>query len=406
MDKRLPVTFILITMLLDSMGVGLIFPVMPDLIQEVHGGDISNAAIWGGVLATMFAAMQFLFGPFLGSISDRFGRRPVLLLALGAMTIDYLVMAQAWTIWLLLLGRMIGGITAATHATATAYMADISKPEEKAANFGLIGAAFGMGFVLGPLLGGILGQWGTRAPFYAAAALAVLNFGLGYFVLPETVTDRIRRPFSFKRANPIGALMAVGHLPGLKLLLSISFVYGIAFFVYPAIWAYFASLQFGWSPAMIGVSLASFGVSMAFVQALLMRPILRLLGERNAVIAGLVLDAVVFAALGFVENGTLALIMIPITALGSVVGPALQAIMSRTASDDQQGELQGTITSINAVGMIIAPFIMTQIFWYFTSDMTSMHLPGAPFILSAALVLLCALMFLRHPYSPIEAKVR
>lgn len=388
------------------MGVGLIFPVMPDLIQEVHGGDISNAAIWGGVLATMFAAMQFLFGPFLGSISDRFGRRPVLLLALGAMTIDYLVMAQAWTIWLLLLGRMIGGITAATHATATAYMADISKPEEKAANFGLIGAAFGMGFVLGPLLGGILGQWGTRAPFYAAAALAVLNFGLGYFVLPETVTDRIRRPFSFKRANPIGALMAVGHLPGLKLLLSISFVYGIAFFVYPAIWAYFASLQFGWSPAMIGVSLASFGVSMAFVQALLMRPILRLLGERNAVIAGLVLDAVVFAALGFVENGTLALIMIPITALGSVVGPALQAIMSRTASDDQQGELQGTITSINAVGMIIAPFIMTQIFWYFTSDMTSMHLPGAPFILSAALVLLCALMFLRHPYSPIEAKVR
>ncbi len=406
MDKRLPVTFILITMLLDSMGVGLIFPVMPDLIQEVHGGDISNAAIWGGVLATVFAAMQFLFGPFLGSISDRFGRRPVLLLALGAMTIDYLVMAQAWTIWLLLLGRMIGGITAATHATATAYMADISKPEEKAANFGLIGAAFGMGFVLGPLLGGILGQWGTRAPFYAAAALAVLNFGLGYFVLPETVTDWIRRPFSFKRANPIGALMAVGHLPGLKLLLSISFVYGIAFFVYPAIWAYFASLQFGWSPAMIGVSLASFGVSMAIVQALLMRPILRLLGERNAIIAGLVLDAVVFAALGFVENGTLALIMIPITALGSVVGPALQAIMSRTASDDQQGELQGTITSINAVGMIIAPFIMTQIFWYFTSDMSPMHLPGAPFILSAALVLLCALMFLRHPYSPTEAKVR
>lgn len=406
MNQRLPITFILITMLLDSMGVGLIFPVMPDLIQEVHGGDISNAAIWGGVLATVFAAMQFLFGPFLGSISDRYGRRPVLLLALGAMAIDYLVMAQAWTIWLLLLGRMIGGVTAATHATATAYMADISKPEDKAANFGLIGAAFGMGFVLGPLLGGILGQWGTRAPFYAAAALAVLNFGLGYFVLPETVTDRIRRPFSLKRANPVGALMAVGHLPGLKLLLAISFVYGIAFFVYPAIWAYFAALQFGWSPAMIGISLASFGVSMAIVQALLMRPILKLFGERNAVIAGLLLDAVVFAALGFVENGTLALIMIPITALGSVVGPALQAIMSRAASDDQQGELQGTLTSINAVGMIIAPIIMTQIFWFFTADKTPMHLPGAPFILSAALVLLCAIMFLRHPYEKPEAKTR
>lgn len=406
MNKRLPVTFILITMLLDSMGVGLIFPVMPDLIREVHGGDISNAAIWGGVLATVFAAMQFLFGPLLGSISDRFGRRPVLLLALGAMAIDYLVMAQAWTIWLLLLGRMIGGITAATHATATAYMADISKPEDKAANFGLIGAAFGMGFVLGPLLGGLLGQWGTRAPFYAAALLAVLNFGLGYFALPETVTDRIRRPFSFKRANPIGALMSVGHLPGLKLLLSISFVYGIAFFVYPAIWAYFAALQFGWSPAMIGVSLASFGVSMAIVQAVLMRPILRLMGERNAVIGGLLLDAVVFAALGFVESGTLALIMIPISALGSVVGPALQAIMSRTARDDQQGELQGTLASINAVGMIIAPFILTQIFWYFTSDFTPMYLPGAPFILSAALVLICALLFLRHPYEKLEAENR
>ena len=406
MNKRLPVTFILITMLLDSMGVGLIFPVMPDLIREVHGGDISNAAIWGGVLATVFAAMQFLFGPLLGSISDRFGRRPVLLLALGAMAIDYLVMAQAWTIWLLLLGRMIGGITAATHATATAYMADISKPEDKAANFGLIGAAFGMGFVLGPLLGGLLGQWGTRAPFYAAALLAVLNFGLGYFALPETVTDRIRRPFSFKRANPIGALMSVGHLPGLKLLLSISFIYGIAFFVYPAIWAYFAALQFGWSPAMIGVSLASFGVSMAIVQAVLMRPILRLIGERNAVIGGLLLDAVVFAALGFVESGTLALIMIPISALGSVVGPALQAIMSRTARDDQQGELQGTLASINAVGMIIAPFILTQIFWYFTSDFTPMYLPGAPFILSAALVLICALMFLRHPYKKLEAEIR
>ena len=406
MNKRLPVTFILITMLLDSMGVGLIFPVMPDLIREVHGGDISNAAIWGGVLATVFAAMQFLFGPLLGSISDRFGRRPVLLLALGAMAIDYLVMAQAWTIWLLLLGRMIGGITAATHATATAYMADISKPEDKAANFGLIGAAFGMGFVLGPLLGGLLGQWGTRAPFYAAALLAILNFGLGYFALPETVTDRIRRPFSFKRANPIGALLSVGHLPGLQLLLSISFVYGIAFFVYPAIWAYFAALQFGWSPAMIGVSLASFGVSMAIVQAVLMRPILRLMGERNAVIGGLLLDAVVFAALGFVESGTLALIMIPITALGSVVGPALQAIMSRTARDDQQGELQGTLASINAVGMIIAPFILTQIFWYFTSDFTPMYLPGAPFILSAALVLICALLFLRHPYEKLEAENR
>jgi len=394
MNKRLPVTFILITMLLDSMGIGLIMPVMPDLIREVQGGDISNAAVWGGVMATVFAAMQFLFGPTLGSISDRFGRRPVLLLALGAMVIDYLLMAYAWTITLLLIGRMIGGVTAATHATGLAYMADISEPEEKAGNFGLIGAAFGLGFVLGPLLGGLLSDFGTRAPFYAAAALAFMNMCLGYFVLPETVTDRIRRPFSFKRANPIGALMAVGRLPGLKRLMLVSFIYGIAFFVYPAIWAYFGALRFGWSPTMIGVSLAAFGISMAVVQATLVRPIIRAIGERNTVILGLLLDAAVFLLLGFVESGLFAILLTPITALGSIVGPALQSIMSRAAADDQQGELQGTLTSINAVGMIIAPIVMTQIFWLFTSDNAPVYLPGAPFLLSTFLVLICVGLFI------------
>lgn len=397
-SSRLPIIFILITVVLDSMGIGLIMPIMPSLIQELMGADISTAAIWGGILATAFAIMQFLFGPTVGSISDRFGRRPVLLVALFVMSMDYLVMAVAGTIWLLLIGRIVGGVTAATHSTASAYMADISKPEEKAANFGLIGAAFGVGFVLGPLVGGLLAGLGTRAPFYAAALLAFANLGFGYFVLPETVTDRIRRPFQWRRANPLGALRSIGNLPGLSRLLLITFTYGVAFFVYPAIWAYFGELRFGWGPGMIGASLAMFGISMALVQGFLIRPIIARLGERRTAILGLGIDVFAFVFLAFVENGTLALIVTPITSLGSIAGPAIQGIMSRTASDDQQGELQGALASINAVAMIIAPLLMTQMFWYFTSRTGPLYLPGAPFLLSAVLTLLCVVILMadRH----------
>lgn len=391
-SNRLPIIFILITVVLDSMGIGLIMPVMPTLIRDVNGGDLGNAAIWGGILATAFAVMQFLFGPTVGNLSDWFGRRPVLLVALFVMTLDYLLMAVAGTIWLLVIGRIIGGMTAATHSTASAYMADISKPEEKAANFGLIGAAFGIGFVLGPLIGGLLAGFGTRAPFYAAAAFAAGNMLFGYFVLPETVTDRIRRPFSWRRANPLGAFKAVGKLPGLGRLLIVTFVYGVAFFVYPAIWAYFGEARFGWGPGMIGLSLAAFGISMAFVQAVLIRPMINRFGERNTAIVGLSIDVLAFVFLAFVPWGWLALALTPITALGSIAGPAVQGIMSRTASDDQQGELQGAITSVNAVGMIIAPLMMTQIFWYFTSDASPAYLPGAPFLLSSALTVFCVLL--------------
>ncbi len=402
MTARLPVIFILITVVLDSMGIGLIMPVMPDLIQEVSGQDLGNAAIWGGIMAAAYAVMQFLFGPTLGNISDRRGRRPVLLAALLVMTVDYLVMALAGTVWLLLMGRVVGGITAATQSTASAYMADISKPDEKSANFGLIGAAFGIGFVLGPLMGGLLAGYGTRAPFYAAAALAFFNMCFGYFVLPETVTDRIRRPFKWRRANPLGAFKHIGQLPGIGRLLLISLIYGVAFFVYPAIWAYFGQARFGWGPGMIGVSLAAFGISIAIVQGVLMKPILKYLGERNTVLVGLSIDLVAFMFLAFVSSGILALLLTPLTALGSMAGPAMQGIMSRTARDDQQGELQGTLTSINAVAVIVAPLVMTQIFWYFTNVDAPVHLPGAPFLLSAALIVVSILIFIRS--KPISAK--
>lgn len=404
MNKRLPITFILISVVLDSMGIGLIMPVMPDLIQEVEGAGLGTAAVWGGILATIFAAMQFLFGPTIGSVSDRFGRRPVLIISLVVMALDYVLMALAHTIWLLIIARIIGGITAATQSTSAAYMADISKPEEKAANFGLIGAAFGVGFILGPLMGGLLAEYGTRAPFWAAAFLATANAVFGYYVLPETVTDSIRRPFSWQRANPLGAFRNIGSLPGLKRLMLITFVYTIAFFVYPGVWAYYGAERFGWGPGMIGVSLAVFGIGIAVVQGLLIRPIIRRIGERKAVILGLSIDVAAFIALGFVTQGWIALAMTPLTALGSIAGPALQGIMSRTAADNQQGELQGTVSSINAVATIIAPLMVTQTFWYFTHESAPVYLPGAPFLLSAVLTLGCIVVFAQTP-RPKRARV-
>ncbi|MCP5036057.1 MAG: TCR/Tet family MFS transporter, partial [Rhodobacteraceae bacterium] len=243
MTRRLPVIFIFLTVVIDGMGIGVIMPVMPDLIRDVTGGNLANAAKWGGMLAASFAVMQFLFGPMLGNLSDRFGRRPVLLISLFVMSGGYLVMALAGSIWLLMAGRLVGGITSATQSTASAYMADISKPEEKAANFGLIGAGIGLGFVIGPLIGGLLGALGPRAPFYAAAALAMGNFILGALILPETVTDATRRTFSWGRANPFGAFRAIAHLPGLKRLLLLSFTYGVTFAVYPAVWSYFTQAR-------------------------------------------------------------------------------------------------------------------------------------------------------------------
>lgn len=394
-QRKRAFTFILITLTLDAMGIGLILPVMPDLIGEVNGGTIGTAAIWGGILATTFAVMQFIFGPILGSLSDRFGRRPVLLISLLVMTVDYLVMAVAGTIWLLFLTRVIGGITAATQSTAAAFIADISKPEEKSANFGLIGAAFGMGFVLGPVIGGLLGEFGTRAPFYAAAFLGAVNLIFGYYVLPETVTDRIRRPFSLRRANPFGAFKALSTLDGVRRLIFLVFLYEFAFIVYPATWAYFGKEAFGWSPGMVGASLALFGVGIAIVQGVLIRPALKRFGERGTIIYGITFNFTAFVILTMVSSGWVALAFIPLTALGAVVTPALQGLMSQRAGDDQQGELQGVIASAKSMAMIFSPLVMTQLFWVYTND-AGAYFPGAAFALSAAIMILCMVVFLNR----------
>ncbi len=400
---RLPVVFILLTVMIDAMGVGLIIPVMPDLIREVTGGDLANAALWGGVLTTVFAVMQFLFGPVIGNLSDRFGRRPVLLISLVVMAADYVVMAVAGTMWLLLLGRIVGGITSATQATASAYMADISDPDKKAQNFGLVGAAFGLGFVIGPLLGGLLGEWGTRAPFWAAAALAGANAVLGYFVLRETVTDVIRRPFEWHRANPFGAFQSLGELPGLGRLFAVFFLYQVAFFVYPSVWAYYGQARFGWNTGMIGLSLGLFGIMMAVVQGGLIRLILARLGERGTVIYGLVFDVFAFGALAFVTSGTVALILTPLAALGAVITPALQGIMSKAVGAKRQGELQGALTSIGAIAMIVSPMVMTGVFAQYTRAEADIFFPGAPFLLSLALIFVALVVFLAPRRSPVAA---
>lgn len=392
-QRKRAFTFILLTLMLDAMGIGLILPVMPDLINEVYGGSIGDAALWGGILATTFAVMQFIFGPILGALSDRFGRRPVLLVSLLVMTLDYVVMAVAGTIWLLFLTRVIGGITAATQSTATAFIADISKPEEKSANFGLVGAAFGLGFVLGPVIGGLLGEFGPRAPFYAAAFLGALNLIFGYFVLPETVTDRIRRPFVLRRANPFAAFKALGHLDGVRRLIFLVFLYEFAFIVYPATWAYFTKEAYGWSPGMVGASLALFGIGMAIVQGGLIRIALRHLGERGTIIYGICFNFTAFVMLTLISNGWIALAFVPLTSLGAVVTPALQGIMSQRVGDDRQGELQGVIASAKSMAMIFSPLVMTQLFWAFTTD-DGPYFPAVAFVLSALLMVFCMVVFL------------
>ncbi|MGR3433641.1 MAG: TCR/Tet family MFS transporter [Shimia sp.] len=391
-DPRLPLAFIIVTLTIDAMGIGLILPVMPGLLREIMGGDLGQAATWGAVLTTVFALMQFLFAPVLGSLSDRYGRRPVLLISLVVVAVDFVVMGLAQSLWLLFLLRIVGGIATSTQSTAAAFIADISPPEKKAANFGLIGAAFGIGFVLGPVIGGLLSEFGTRAPFFAAAALAAVNLVFGYFVLPETVTDRIRRPFSWRRANPFGALRSVGQLSGLYRLLAIVFLYEFAFIVYPAIWAYFGPEAFGWSAQMVGWSLGGFGISMALVQGVLIRVLIPRLGERKVIFWGMTFNVGIFITLAFMGSGTIVLLLTPIAALGAVVTPALQGLMSRAADDDQQGELQGTIVSAKALATMLSPLVMAATFFAFTRP-DGFYLPGAPFLLSAVLVVVCFVIF-------------
>ena len=388
------VIFIMISVMVDAMGIGLIVPVMPDLLREINGTGLSQAAIWGGVLATSFAVMQFLFGPILGGLSDRYGRRPVILVSILVAAIDYVVMATTFSIWILLLARIVGGITAATQSTASAYMADISAPEERTKNFGLVGAAFGMGFVLGPLFGGLLAEYGTRAPFWAAAGLSVVNAIFGWLVLKETVTAENMRRFEWRRANPFGSFKHLGKLPGVRQLILVYFLYHVSFSVYPSVWAYFGQEQFGWSPSILGLSLGLFGITMALVQGVFVRLSLSWFRERGTVVLGHFFAISCYLTLGFLTSGPIALILTPVAALGGLIPIALQGIMSQRVANNAQGELQGALTSASSLAMILSPLTMTLTFSYFTKPDTPLYLPGAPFLVAFALMVLALGIFL------------
>lgn len=396
---RLPLLFICMTITLDAMGIGLIMPVMPELLQIVGNVDLSQAASIGGYLTVVYAINQFIFGPLLGNLSDRYGRRPVLLISLLVMMIDYMIMGFAPTLVILFIGRFIAGIAGATISTAHAYIADISSDEDKAKNFGLVGAAFGIGFILGPLLGGLLGELGPRAPFFAAAALAGLNMLFGYFILPESLPASDRRPFEWLRANPLGGLLKVGEIPGILPLLGVLFLQNLANFVYPSVWAFWGRAQMGWETSTVGLSLAMYGFWLAMVQIFLVGRIVKRFGERSTAMFGFAVAILSFGAYPFITSTLLLFLLVPVAALSGLVMPALQGMMTRAVRRDQQGELQGLAASVMAIATIITPYLMTQIFRIFTEDGAPVYLPGAPFLLAALFTLgaLVMLLFWRAP---------
>ena len=396
-NSKLPIFVIFITVVLDSMGIGIIIPVMPALFAEVTGTEkISDIAIWGGLLASTFALMQFIFGPILGALSDRYGRKPILLLALFVMAAYYLLMGFAQTLWLLFLGRLIGGVTAATHATANAYMADISSPEEKAARFGMLGAGFGLGFVLGPLIGGLLGEWGPRAPFFAAAMLAAANGVLCYFVLEESLKTKNRREFMWYRANPIGAILDLRKFEGIYSLLLVFLLFTIGTSIYAAIWPFFTVERFSWSPGMIGISLTIYGVCFAIVQGVLVRPAIKIWGEKKTIIIGFCFEFSAMVTFAFLTDGKILIILIPLASLGVLAQPAIQAILSKSVGDDRQGAIQGVASSLNAIAMVITPITMTWILAVFSDKTAKYYFPGMPFLFSALMVLLCLFIISRR----------
>ena len=387
-----PALFVFGTVAIDAMGIGIIIPVMPDLLEELSALPLGEAARWGGYLAFSYALMQFLFSPLIGALSDRFGRRPVLMVSLGTLGVDYLVMAVAPALWLLFLGRLIAGVAGATYATATAYIADVTPKADRAAAFGMVGAGFGVGFVLGPVIGGIMGEFGTRAPFYAAAALAFANLAYGYVFLPESLAPEHRRRVDWTRANPLGAMAHLSRMPMIAWFLGVIFLYALAHTVYPAVWSFFTKEAFDWSPAEIGWSLALVGIGFAVVQMGLIRLFLARFGAVVTTYLGLGFNVLGLTAIALVTQGWMLYALMPLIALGDIVKPALTGLMSNRVADDAQGELQGVIASVQSVTTVISPLLTTQVFAMFTTP-PGTYLPGAPFLVAAMAMGLAALVF-------------
>jgi DHA1 family tetracycline resistance protein-like MFS transporter len=385
-------TFIFVTVLIDMLAFGMIIPVLPMLVQNFVGGDAVHAAEMYGVFGTAWALMQFIFSPVQGSLSDHFGRRPVILISCTGLGLDFILMALAPNLWWLLVGRVISGITAASFSTAGAYISDVTPPEKRAASFGLIGAAFGVGFVLGPALGGLLGAISPRLPFWASAFMALANVCWGLFVLPESLPKERRVPFSWKNANPLGALKLLRSHPMLAGVAASYFLINLAHVVLPSTTVLYMHYRYGWNTRAVGGLLAGVGVCSLLVQALLVKPVVKRLKERRAMALGLIFGAAGFAIYGLAPTGPIFWIGVPVMALWGIATPSLQTIMTRLVDPTEQGRLQGALASIVGLASLIGPTVFTQTFAVFIGAHADLGLPGAPFLLSAVLVFLGMLL--------------
>lgn len=391
-QKEAAIGFIFITMLIDITGWGIIIPVIPKLIAELIHGDISEAAKYGGWLTFAYAITQFVFAPLIGNLSDKYGRRPIILISLFAFAMDYLLLAFSPTITWLFVGRIIAGLTGASITTASAYIADVSTPETRAKNFGMVGAAFGLGFIIGPVIGGLLGQYGSRVPFYAAAVLCMLNFLYGYFILPESLSKKHRREFDWKRANPISALTRLRKYPSLIGLIMAIFLLYVGSHAVHSNWSFFTMYRFGWNERMVGISLGVVGLLVGIVQGVLVRWINPKLGNQKSIYIGLslyTLGMLLFAVA--TQSWMLFVFLIPYC-LGGIAGPALQSEISGQVPPNEQGEIQGTLASLMSASAIIGPLMMTNTFYFFTHDEAPIKFAGAPFILGGFLMLLSTLI--------------
>lgn len=382
------IKFVLATMLVNSIGFGIIIPSFPQLVMSLGHASLSRATAIGGLLSLTYALFQFLFGPVMGNLSDRFGRRLVLLGSLLGFAIDFIVMAFAPTLAWLFAARILTGIFGASNGPSQSVIADITAPDERSRLFGYISAAFGVGFVAGPAIGGLLAEISFRMPFYAAGALALANFLYGLFALPETLAAENRRPFDWKRANPVGALFALRKLPGLLPISAVYFMWQLASLIYPMTWAYFTIGRYGWSNTMIGLSLALMGATMAVTQIFLSARIIARIGERRTATIGMIGGAIGMAAFAATTNGWLAFAMMPLIAVQSLVHPCLTAMMSRRADATNQGEVQGFASSVMAVGSIIAPMVFNPALAWFTGPGAPFRFYGIAFVIAAVFALI------------------
>lgn len=386
--------FVVGTVLIDALAFALILPVLPALLMDLTGEGVGGAAFWGGLATFGFALAQFVCSPVVGGLSDRFGRRPVLLASLAALALDFLLMGLAHALWVFFFARLVSGIFAATHSTANAYIADITEPADRAKRYGWLGAAMGAGFILGPAFGGLLGELSPRAPFFAAAALAGINVVYGFFVVPESLAKENRRPFDWSRANPVGTLVKLRRIEGVGVLVWVYLFMGLSGFVYPAVWSYVAIGKFGWSEGQIGASLAYYGVIYVICQAVMVPYVLPRLGQRRTIWIALSLEVFALIVLAFAPSGHFVYAILLLALFTGMQDPALMSIMTERVGKDAQGELQGGLAALGGVILAIAPLMYTQLFFLFESGTAGVEFAGAPFLVSAGMSAMALVLFL------------